>query len=82
MSCLGVGVDPLTLAVDILTAAMFDSDLFDATFGGLVAANAEGRVIAARALPVRPACPSPAKPSASLLVAQSRCKPRERHCYS
>ena len=45
VSCLGVGVDPLTLAVDILTAAVFDGDLFDATFEGLVTANAEGRVI-------------------------------------
>jgi hypothetical protein len=43
--CLGLGVDPLTLAVDILTAAVFDSDIFDAIFGGLVAVNAEGRVI-------------------------------------
>ena len=43
--CLGVGVDPLTLAVDILTVAVFDSDLFDATFAGLVAANEEGLVI-------------------------------------
>jgi len=45
VACLGVGVDPLTFAVDILTAAVFDGDLFDATFGGLVNANAEGRVI-------------------------------------
>ena len=43
--CLGVGVDPLTLAVDILAVAVFDSDLFDATFAGLVAANEEGLVI-------------------------------------
>jgi hypothetical protein len=42
---LGLGVDPLTLADDILTVAVFDSDLFDATFGGLVAANEEGLVI-------------------------------------
>jgi len=41
VSCLGLGVDPLTLAVDILAAAVFDSTLFDALFGGLVAANAE-----------------------------------------
>jgi hypothetical protein len=45
VACLGVGVDPLTFAVDILTAAVFDGDLFDATFDGLVNANAEGRVI-------------------------------------
>ena len=45
VACLGVGVDPLTFAVDILTAAVFDGDLFDAAFGGLVMANAEGQVI-------------------------------------
>jgi hypothetical protein len=42
---LGVGVDPLTFAVDILTAAVFDGDLFDAAFDGLAMANAEGQVI-------------------------------------
>jgi hypothetical protein len=45
VACLGIGVDPLTFAVDILTAAVFDGDLFDASFGGLVTANAEGQVI-------------------------------------
>jgi hypothetical protein len=45
VACLGVGVDPLTFAVDILTVAVFDADLFDATFGGLVTVNAEGQVI-------------------------------------
>jgi hypothetical protein len=45
VACLGVGVDPLTFAVDILTVAAFDADLFDATFGGLVTVNAEGQVI-------------------------------------
>jgi hypothetical protein len=49
--CLGMGVDPLTLAVDILAAAVFDSDLFDNIFAGLVAANAEGRVVGAPAAP-------------------------------
>jgi hypothetical protein len=43
--CLGVGVDPLTLAVDILCVAVFAGDVFDAVFDGLVAVNAEGRVI-------------------------------------
>ena len=43
--CLGLGVDPLTLAVDILAVAVFDGDVFDAAFGALVAANAEGRVL-------------------------------------
>lgn len=43
--CLGVGVDPLTFAVDILTVAVFDSDVFDTAFAGRAAVNAEGRVI-------------------------------------
>jgi hypothetical protein len=43
--CLGLGVDPLSLAVDILTVAVFDSDLFDTTFGRLVTVNAEGRIV-------------------------------------
>ena len=42
---LGVGVDPLTLVADVLTVAVFDSDLFDDVFDGLVADNSEGRVI-------------------------------------
>jgi hypothetical protein len=45
VACLGIGVDPLSLAVDILTVAVFDGDLFDTTFGGLVTTNAEGRVV-------------------------------------
>ena len=43
--CLGVGVDPVTFATDVLTVAVFDGPEFDAEFGGLVALNAEGRVI-------------------------------------
>ncbi len=42
---LGLGADPLTLAADMLAVAVFDADLFDATFAGLVPANDEGRVI-------------------------------------
>lgn len=45
---LGLGVDPLTLVADILTVAVFDADLFDAAFSGLVADNAEGRVVTSR----------------------------------
>jgi hypothetical protein len=41
----GMGVDPLTFATDILTVAVFDADVFDSLFCGLVARNAEGRVI-------------------------------------
>ncbi len=43
--CLGLGVDPLTLVADILTVAVFDSDIFDAAFSRVVADNAEGRVV-------------------------------------
>jgi len=47
--CLGLGVDPVTFACDILTVAVFDAAEFDAVFGGLVALNAEGRVITGEA---------------------------------
>jgi hypothetical protein len=42
---LGLGTDPLTLATDLLTVAVFDAGLFDATFAGLVRANAEGHIV-------------------------------------
>jgi hypothetical protein len=45
VSCLGLGVDPLTLATDILTVAVFDAGVFDRMFRGLVTENAEGRVV-------------------------------------
>ncbi len=45
VSCLGLGVDPLTLATDILTVAVFDAAVFDRMFRGLVTENAEGRVV-------------------------------------
>jgi hypothetical protein len=45
VACVGLGVDPLSFAADILTVAVFDGDVFDRLFAGLVAANAEGRVI-------------------------------------
>jgi len=49
--CLGVGVDPLTFATDILTVAVFDGETFDSVFEGLVALNAEGRVVAGAGSP-------------------------------
>jgi hypothetical protein len=48
---LGLGADPLTLAADLLTVAVFDPGLFDATFCGLVAANDEGRILTGPAGP-------------------------------
>ena len=46
--CLGLGADPLTFAVDLLAVVVIDAPLYDELFGGLVAANAEGRVISPR----------------------------------
>ncbi len=42
---LGAGADPLTLDVDLLTVLVFDAQLFDAEFGGLVSANEEGQIL-------------------------------------
>jgi hypothetical protein len=59
VACVGLGVDPLTFAADILTVAVFDGDVFDRLFAGLVAANAEGNVIGpdAAAAPGGPGIP-------------------------
>jgi hypothetical protein len=46
--CLGLGTDPLTYATDLLTAAVIDSDVFDALFGMTLQRNAEGTILAAR----------------------------------
>jgi hypothetical protein len=46
---LGMGVDALTLATDLLTVVVFDAPLFDELFAGLVEVNAEGRLLAVRA---------------------------------
>jgi hypothetical protein len=43
---LGLGVDPLSLAADMLTVAVFDAAVFDALFSGLVATNDEGHLVA------------------------------------
>jgi len=40
--CLGVGLDPLMPAGEILTVVVIDADVFDAAFAGMVARNAEG----------------------------------------
>ena len=42
---LGVGADPLTLDVDMLTVLVFDASFFDREFAGLVPANDEGRIL-------------------------------------
>jgi hypothetical protein len=46
--CLGLGVDPLTYAADLLTVAVIDSRVFDELFSLGPRGNAEGRVLAAR----------------------------------
>jgi hypothetical protein len=43
--CLGLGVDPLTLALDVLTVAVFEDAAFDEFFHAMVDVNAEGRVM-------------------------------------
>ena len=46
--CLGLGADPLTFALDLLTAVVIDAPLYDEIFGEMVDTNAEGRVIKPR----------------------------------
>ena len=46
--CLGLGVDPLTYATDLLTVAVIDSDTFDEVFSLSPRRNSEGSVLAAR----------------------------------
>jgi len=43
---LGLGMDPLTFVVDMLTVAVFEAGVFDEIFGRLVTANAEGHRVA------------------------------------
>jgi hypothetical protein len=45
---LGLGIDPLTLAADMLTVAVFDSGVFDTVLAGLVTGNDEGRMVTGR----------------------------------
>ncbi|MEV0363928.1 helix-turn-helix domain-containing protein [Nocardia fusca] len=45
--CFGIGLDPLAPAGEILTAAVFEADVFDRVFAGLVSRNAEGEMYAA-----------------------------------
>jgi hypothetical protein len=46
--CLGLGVDPLTFATDLLTAVVLDAAVFDDLFGAVAVDNAEGHVLAAQ----------------------------------
>jgi hypothetical protein len=42
---LGMGVDPLTLATDLLTVVVIDAEFYDELFAGAVAMNDEGEVV-------------------------------------
>jgi hypothetical protein len=42
--CLGIGVDPLTFATDILAVVTIDAPLYDQLFGKLVESNTEGSI--------------------------------------
>ncbi|MGB9045929.1 MAG: hypothetical protein WCC47_00665 [Pseudonocardiaceae bacterium] len=45
--CLGIGVDPLTFATDVLTAITIDAPLYDELLGEVADTNAEGSIIPA-----------------------------------
>ncbi|MFB7618762.1 helix-turn-helix domain-containing protein [Kitasatospora sp. NPDC056181] len=44
--CFGIGLDPLTLAGEILSVVIIDADVYDSVFSGMVSRNTEGNVIA------------------------------------
>jgi len=46
--CLGLGTDPLTFAIDLLTVVVIDAPLYDELFGELTESNAEGAVLKPR----------------------------------
>jgi hypothetical protein len=45
--CVGIGVDPLTFATDILTVLTIDAPLYDELFGHIAASNVEGSILPA-----------------------------------
>ncbi|MDJ0341370.1 helix-turn-helix transcriptional regulator [Streptomyces sp. H10-C2] len=46
--CFGIGLDPLTLAGEILSVVVIDSEVYDSVFADMVSRNSEGTVIAGR----------------------------------
>ncbi|MFF3214036.1 helix-turn-helix transcriptional regulator [Streptomyces sp. NPDC002886] len=46
--CFGIGLDPLTLAGEILSVVVIESDVYDSVFSGMVSRNSEGTVVAGR----------------------------------
>jgi hypothetical protein len=51
--CVGLGVDPLTFATDLLTVLVIDSDAFDTFFPSAIDQNTEGRVLTPQPLTAR-----------------------------
>lgn len=45
--CVGIGVDPLTFATDILTVITIDAPLYDKLFGQIAVSNVEGSILPA-----------------------------------
>lgn len=45
--CVGIGVDPLTFATDIMTVVTIDTPLYDVLFGTVAASNVEGSILPA-----------------------------------
>jgi hypothetical protein len=45
--CVGIGVDPLTFATDILTVVVIDAPLYDELFGKAATSNVEGSILPA-----------------------------------
>ncbi|MGH2941944.1 MAG: helix-turn-helix domain-containing protein [Solirubrobacteraceae bacterium] len=45
IACFGIGLDPLTLVGEILSAVVIDADVFDDVFQALVPTNAEGTIV-------------------------------------
>lgn len=43
--CLGIGVDPLTFATDILTVVVIDAPIYDELFGEMPGCNEEGTIL-------------------------------------
>ncbi|MFV2174731.1 hypothetical protein ACFHW2_01015 [Actinomadura sp. LOL_016] len=63
---LGLGVDPLTLALDVLTVVVFDDDAFAELLGAVVEVNAEGEVSRA---PFDGTVPAPMQPAGAAALA-------------
>ncbi|QKW38589.1 transcriptional regulator [Actinomadura sp. NAK00032] len=69
---LGLGVDPLTFALDLLTVVVIDAGLFGDLFGGLVGVNDEGTVSMAPFDGTAPRAMQPAGAAALALARRHR----------